>query len=109
MHNVRLMWLKALKAPSLPEKLDPDSVTVAQAIKAHRASHVALRPVLENALGGDGRVPHFPPDAARFHAYLIAHDAHHRGQISMLARLAGYPISKQAMFGFWEWNRKKAQ
>jgi len=107
MHNVRLMWLKVLKVPKLPEKLEPDKVTQAQAIKGHRESHAALRSVLENALRGEGRVPHFPPDAARFHAYLIAHDAHHRGQISMLARFAGYPISKQAMFGLWEWNRKK--
>ena len=107
MHNVRLMWLKAVKVPKLPEKLDPDKVTVAQAIKGHRESHAALRSVLENALRGDGRVPHFPPDAARFHAYLVAHDAHHRGQISMLARFAGYPISQPTMFGLWEWNRKK--
>ena len=107
MHNVRLMWLKVLKAPKLPEKLSPDKVTVADAIKSHRESHAALRLSLENALRSDGRVPHFPSDAARFHAYLVAHDAHHRGQISMLARIAGYPISKQAMFGLWEWNRKK--
>jgi uncharacterized damage-inducible protein DinB len=107
MHNVRLMWLKAVKAPKLPEKLESHTVTQAQAIKAHRESHAGLRAVLEDAMNGDGRIPHFPPDAARFHVYLVAHDAHHRGQISMLARLAGYPISKQAMFGLWEWNRKK--
>ena len=107
MHNVRLMWLKAVKAAKLPEKLEPDKVTQAQAIKSHRESHAALRTVLEDAMRSDGRIPHFPPDAARFHAYLVAHDAHHRGQISMLARLVGYPISKQAMFGLWEWNRKK--
>jgi uncharacterized damage-inducible protein DinB len=107
MHNVRLMWLKAVKAAKLPAKLEPDKVTQAQAIKAHRESHAALRTVLGDAMNGDGRVPHFPPDAARFQAYLVAHDAHHRGQISMLARMAGYPISKQAMFGLWEWNRKK--
>ncbi len=107
MHNVRLMWLKALKSLQLPEKADPDKITQAQAIKALRESHAALRTALENSLRSDGRIPHFPPDAARFHAYLVAHDAHHRGQISMLARFAGYPISKQAMFGLWEWNRKK--
>jgi uncharacterized damage-inducible protein DinB len=107
MHNVRLMWLKAVKAPELPEKLEPYNVTKAQPIKAHRESHAALRTVLEDAMNGDGRIPHFPPDVARLQAYLVAHDAHHRGQISMLARLAGYPISKQAMFGLWEWNRKK--
>jgi uncharacterized damage-inducible protein DinB len=53
-----------------------------------------------------GRISGFPPDVARFHSYLIAHDAHHRGQISMLARFSGNPISQKTMFGLWEWNRK---
>ena len=34
----------------------------------------------------DGRVKGFRPDVAGFLGYLIAHDAHHRGQITMLAR-----------------------
>jgi len=37
-------------------------------------------------------------------AYLIAHDAHHRGQIAMLARQTGQPIPQKAMFGMWEWG-----
>ncbi len=50
MHNVRLMWLKAVKAAKLPTKLEPDKVTQTQAIKAHRESHAALRTVLEDAM-----------------------------------------------------------
>ena len=105
-HNVRLMWLKVLKAPKPPEKLEPSKVTRDQVIKALRESHAALRLVLENSMSSDGRIRNFPPDAARFFAYLVAHDAHHRGQISQLARFAGHPISQKTMFGLWEWNRK---
>jgi uncharacterized damage-inducible protein DinB len=94
------------EAEKLPEKLDPDTVTQAQAIKAHRESHAALREVLEKSMNTTGRISGFPPDVARFHSYLIAHDAHHRGQISMLARFSGNPISQKTMFGLWEWNRK---
>lgn len=106
MHNVRLMWLKVLKAPKLPAKLEPDKVTVEQAIKSLRESHASLRITLEASMQSDGRIRNFPPDAARFFAYLVAHDAHHRGQISQLARLAGHPISQKTMFGLWEWNKK---
>ena len=80
------------------------TVTTAQAKKALDASRAALREVLESSLAGDGRVKGFRPDVAGFFAYLIAHDAHHRGQITMLARQAGHGIPQKATFGMWEWG-----
>ena len=109
MHNVRVMWLKALVRSkvqvSVPEQLDRDTLTPAEAKRALAESHKALRGVLEKSLTTDGRIPNFKPDAASFVGYLLAHDAHHRGQISMLARLGGHEIPKQLMFALWEWNR----
>ncbi len=103
MHNVRVMWLKATKG-KVPEQLDRLTVAPAQARKALDASRTALREVLQSALESDGRIKGFRPDVAGFFAYLIAHDAHHRGQIAMLARQAGHPIPQKAMFGMWEWG-----
>ena len=103
MHNVRVMWLKATKG-KVPEQLDRFTVTPAQAKKALAASRAALREVLQMALEAEGRVKGFRPDVAGFVGYLIAHDAHHRGQITMLAGQAGYAISQKAMFGMWEWG-----
>jgi len=37
-----------------------------------------------------------------FVGYLLAHDAHHRGQISMLARQVGHPVPPKVGFGLWE-------
>lgn len=103
MHNVRVMWLKAAKG-SIPEPLDRFSVTPAQASKALHSSRVALREVLHASLNHDGRIKGFRPDVAGFFGYLVAHDAHHRGQIAMLARQTGHPIPQKAMFGMWEWG-----
>jgi uncharacterized damage-inducible protein DinB len=104
MHNVRVMWLKATKG-KVPEQLDRFTVTPAQAKKALESSRAALREVLQSSLNyGDGRIKGFRPDVAGFFGYLIAHDAHHRGQITMLARQAGHPIPQKAMFGMWEWG-----
>jgi len=103
MHNVRVMWLKATGG-KVPAQLDKYKGTAAQARKALDESRAALREVLRSALAGDGRIKGFRPDVAGFFGYLIAHDAHHRGQVTMLARQAGHPISQKAMFGMWEWG-----
>lgn len=107
MHNVRIMWLKAAAKDSrIPTQLDRAKATPVQAIRALEHSRKALCVVLSKALESDGRVKGFRPDVAGFVGYLIAHDAHHRGQITMLARQVGHPISQKAMFGMWEWNSR---
>ena len=105
-HNVRLMWLKAAGAKTLPPKLEPETVTKQQALRALETSWKALEETLGSALKGDGRIKGFKPDAASFFGYLVTHDAHHRGQITMLARQVGHPVSQSAMFGLWEWGTR---
>jgi uncharacterized damage-inducible protein DinB len=106
MHNVRVMWLKACKAENIPAQLDRDKVTPSQALRGLEESREALSVVISRALTTDGRIKGFRPDVAGFLGYLIAHDAHHRGQITMLARQVGHPLPKSAMFGMWEWGRR---
>jgi len=107
MHNVRVMWLKAAaKESKIPDQLEKSKATVAQAAKAFEQSYLALAAVLRSAIESDGRVKGFRPDVAGFVGYLIAHDAHHRGQIAMLARQVGYPLSQKTMFGMWEWGSR---
>ena len=103
-HNARLMWLKAAGYQgAMPEKLEADC-SQERAIAALEASCAALSTIIGAALAGDGRIKGFKPDVAGFLGYLIAHDAHHRGQASLLARQLGFPLSKSANFGMWEWG-----
>ena len=106
MHNVRVMWLKAAKAEEIPDQLDRATVTPAAAKRALDSSWEALSVVAHRALATDGRIKGFRPDVAGFIGYLITHDAHHRGQISMLARQLGHPLPQKAMFGMWEWGSR---
>jgi len=106
MHNVRVMWLKASKADEIPEQLDRAKVTPTQAMRGLEHSRHALSVIISRALQKDGRIKNFRPDVAGFIAYLIAHDAHHRGQIAMLARQVGHPLPQKAIFGMWEWGTR---
>lgn len=106
MQNVRVMWLKAAKADDVPDQLDRATVTPAQAARALESSRAALHKLSCRALEADGRIKGFRPDVAGFIGYLIAHDAHHRGQIAMLARQLGHPLPHKAMFGMWEWGSR---
>jgi uncharacterized damage-inducible protein DinB len=106
-HNVRLMWLKSVaKDGALPAKLEGEGCTQDEAVRALHESWLALDRVLHDSLSGGGSIRGFKPDAASFIAYLFAHDAHHRGQMAMLARQVGYPLSQSAGYGMWEWGKR---
>jgi uncharacterized damage-inducible protein DinB len=107
MHNVRVMWLKvSAKGSEIPAQLDRSTVTPAQASRALEQSCKSLGELIGRALAADGRIKSFRPDVAGFLGYLIAHDAHHRGQIAMLARQLGHPLPQKITFGMWEWGSR---
>lgn len=106
-HNVRHTWLVvSAKDSKIPEKLNRDKCTKKQAMLALAKSAAAIGKLLEAGLHHpEGRVKNFRPDVAGAFGYMIAHEAHHRGQICMLARRAGHPLPKMAGFGMWEWGK----
>jgi len=107
MQNVRVMWLKvSAKGSEIPAQLDRATVTPAQSVHALEQSCQALTDLIGRALESDGRIKGFRPDVAGFLGYLIAHDAHHRGQIAMLARQVGHPLPQKVTFGMWEWGSR---
>lgn len=109
-HNVRLLWL-ASHAPgsAVPAKLDRESATLEQAREALAQSSVAMVALLRQSLADGGRLKDFKPDVVNFVAYAMAHEAHHRGQICLVARALGQPLSQQAGFGLWEWRKRHAE
>jgi uncharacterized damage-inducible protein DinB len=105
-HHVRLMWLFAAEQTSkLSAKFDPDKATRSEVLGSLKGSADAIRALLRKALDNPGgKVRHFKPNVVAFVGYLIAHDSHHRGQITMLARLLSPPLPPQTNFGLWEWD-----
>jgi uncharacterized damage-inducible protein DinB len=105
-HNVRLMWLAAAdKSAKIPTKLDADKASREDIQGGLKASAAAIQALIQKGLSDPaGRVPNFKPDVVGFVGYLVSHDSHHRGQISMLARQLGHPVPPKAGFGLWEWG-----
>jgi uncharacterized damage-inducible protein DinB len=105
MHKVRLMWMQEAHLKAFPAELDK-TASIAEAKLALEASGAAIRDWLTPILNGNARISGFKPDAWAFVAYLIAHEAHHRGQMLLLARQLGHPIDPKASFGLWEWGAR---
>ena len=105
-HNVRVMWLSAAdKTAKLPAKLDDEKSSREEVSHALRNSAATISKLIEKGLADPvGKVPNFKPHVVAFVGYLIAHDAHHRGQIAMLSRQLGHAIPAKAGFGMWEWG-----
>jgi len=38
-------------------------------------------------------------------SYMLSHEAHHRGQVCMLAHQVGFPLSSKVTSGMWNWEK----
>lgn len=117
-HNSRRMWIKGLGAgagTSLPASVDrlkasPEEVSVALETSGARVLHL-LEAGLEN--GGDfpGVSSRFiwgawPRNVVLFLAYAVAHEAHHRGQVLVVARALDQRLPARVVSGLWQWSSR---
>ena len=113
-HNVRTKWVR-LTAPHLkvPGQLDRAHCTPEQARAGLAESAVRCEEMLAEALDGGGRIEMFRRDGwaqpwpvgVEMLCYMISHEAHHRGQVSMLAHQLGFPLPLGVMSGLWNWEK----
>src|SRR5438477_12678781 len=100
------MWLKVVaKNVATPTKLNRANVTSKKAKDALTSSHAALDKVVRKSLEA-GKVPNFSAGPAGFVSYLVAHDAHHRGQICMQVRQLGARLPDEVMMAMWDWPKR---
>ncbi len=115
MHNVRCKWVR-LTAPHLKALplLNRVHCTPQQARAGLAESAAGCAEMLAEAFGdGEGRIEKFLRDgwAKRWPVgpemlcYMLSHEAHHRGQVCMLAHQLGFPLPAAATSGIWNWEK----
>lgn len=113
-HNARCMWIKMLGAKhgiAVPRNVDARRVRPPELLRALTRSSAGIIKLLELGVARGGQVPraawqNFPTDLVHFLNYFVAHEAHHRGQLCMLARQLGHPLPAGVSAGLWQWSRR---
>lgn len=112
MHNVRAKWVR-LTAPHLqaPAQLNRARCTPQQASVALAESGARCAEMLAEAFAGGVEKFHRDswarpwPVGLEMVGYMLAHEAHHRGQVCLLAHQLGFPLPNEVGSGLWNWEK----
>jgi uncharacterized damage-inducible protein DinB len=118
LHNARCMWLKTLGREhgiATPARVNHRRVTPRQVVAALKRSSAGMEALLKLGFAGQGQVPpskgyvwrNLSLDVGHVLTYFIAHEAHHRGQIVMVARQTGHRLPATITAGLWQWKMAK--
>jgi uncharacterized damage-inducible protein DinB len=114
LHNTRCMWIKMLAARhgvAVPRRVDGRLVRPRELLRALSRSSAGIIDVIQLGVARGGDVPsaawqNFPTDLVHFLSYFVAHEAHHRGQLVMLARQLGHRLPAGVGAGLWQWKAR---
>ena len=117
LHNARCRWIKTLGREhgiAAPVRVDQRSATQRQLVVALKQSSRGIEALLDLGLASGGEIPpskgyvwrNLPLDVGHVLAYFVAHEAHHRGQIVLVARQAGLRLPPAVVNGLWWWTER---
>jgi uncharacterized damage-inducible protein DinB len=115
LHNARCRWIKTLGREhgiTAPVRVDQRRATQRQLAVALKQSSRGIEALLDLGLASGGEVPpskgyvwrNLPLDVGHVLAYFVAHEAHHRGQVVLVARQAGLRLPPAVVNGLWWWT-----
>jgi uncharacterized damage-inducible protein DinB len=118
--GLRCSWVKTLGREhgiTAPSRVDHRSVTPRQLAAALKRSSAGIEAHLKLGLAAEGQLPpskgyvwrNLSLDVGHVLTYFVAHEAHHRGQIVMVARQTGHRLPSTTTAGLWQWKMDRAR
>ncbi len=116
-HNARCSWIRSLGAKHgvpTPSRVDRRRVRTSELVRALARSSTGIVKLIELGAARGGAVPratwqNFPTDLVHFLSYFVAHEAHHRGQLILLARQLGHRLPTSVTGGVWQWKKRASE
>lgn len=116
-HNARCTWIKTLGREHgivTPVRVDHRAVTARQLRAALKRSSRGIAALLSLGCKRGGRVPpskayvwrNLSLEVGHVLTYFVAHEAHHRGQIVMVARQLKCRLPVSVTGGLWDWRAR---
>lgn len=110
LHNARCMWIRTLGSEhgvDVPARVDLRTATIRQVVSALRTSAPGIESLLLLGLEHGGELPssrryvwrNLPLDVPHVLSYFVAHEAHHRGQLVLVARQSGHRLPRPTVDG----------
>ena len=104
-NNIRSFWIGKVDKKvdlKIDKKYAKDKARLTKALdKSAKSMANTLTTIFEKE-----KIKGYNPHPLAFFAQMIAHEAHHRGQIMTIIKRNEHPIDKTVNFGLWNWNNK---
>jgi uncharacterized damage-inducible protein DinB len=120
LHNARSRWIRTLGEEygiAAPPLVDLRRVTRRSLLNALERSSRGIEALLAFGIAEGGQIPaskayawrNLPLDVGHVLSYFVAHEAHHRGQIVMVARQVGHRLPPDVTNGLWQWTARSRE
>ena len=117
LHNSRCAWIKMIGSRHgvvVPRTVNARGVGPAELVRALGRSSAGIIALIELGVTRGGAIPpaawqNFPTDLIHFVSYFVAHEAHHRGQLCLLARQLGHRLPTEVTAGLWQWKKRNRE
>jgi uncharacterized damage-inducible protein DinB len=115
LHNSRCGWIRTLGGEfgiAVPQRVDKRTVTRRQLVAALKRSSRGITALLRLGCRQGGHIPpsrayvwrNLPLDVGHVLTYFSAHEAHHRGQVVLVARQLKCRLPAAVTDGLWQFR-----